>query len=281
MTHARAGKRLLLTRRGRLARAALVLSVGVFGTVALLGSGDGPADAVDGPAVVSTSAAVSSEAISVPKAVVGFGDSVPSGAGCHCTNFVSAYAKRLAGGTTVTNYAEGGSTSADALGRLRESGVAAKVRNASTVLIMTGANDFVDPFSDVTDGADPDDSYAPTAKQVRTNVTAEIKQIHQLNPRVHVVVLDYWAAMEDGAVAQKNYDAAERRAATLATTYLNDALAAAAKAADATYVSTLTAFKGKDGRTDPTPLLESDGDHPNAAGHKKIADAITAALPRG
>jgi acyl-CoA thioesterase-1 len=206
---------------------------------------------------------------------------VPSGAACHCTNFVSAYAKKLPGKATVANFAEGGSTSSDALARLDEPAVASKVRKATTVLIMTGANDFVDSFVDVTDGADPDDSYGSVAKRVRLNVTAEVKQIHKLNPDAHVVVLDYWAAMQDGAVAEREYDADERRAATQATDYLNDALAAAAKATGATYVSTLRAFKGADGKSDPTPLLESDGDHPNAAGHKVIADAISAVLPRG
>jgi lysophospholipase L1-like esterase len=230
---------------------------------------------------VATSADVSADAAASPRAVVSFGDSVPSGAACHCTNFVSVYARQLPGKATVANYAEGGSTSADALARLDESKVTAQVRKATTVLIMTGANDFVDSFVDVTDGADPDDSFGPVAKQVRTNVMAEVKQIHKLNPAAHIVVLDYWAAMEDGAVAQRNYDAAERRAAAQATDYLNDALAAAAKATDATFISTMRAFKGADGKTDPTPLLESDGDHPNAAGHKAIADAISAVLPRG
>jgi len=283
MTHARAREQLRLTRRGRLARTASVFSVGALATVSLLGAGDDRAGAAQDASPLTDSVASTAALSTGPahKAVVSFGDSVPSGAVCHCTNFVDVYAKKLPGKATVTNYAEGGTTSADARDRLSESGVAAKVRQATTVLVMTGANDFVDAFADVTDGADPESSYGPVAKQVRRAVTTAVTQIHRLNPKAHVVVLDYWAAMEDGAAARRDYNGAEQRAAAEATDYLNDALAAAAKASDATFVSTMTAFKGVKGTTDPTPLLASDGDHPNAAGHQAIADAISAVLPRG
>ena len=42
-----------------------------------------------------------------------------------------------------------------------------------------------------------------------------------------------------------------------------------------------SAFKGDDRDQDPTALLAPDGDHPNAAGHQAIADALYAALPSG
>ncbi|HVE25127.1 MAG TPA: hypothetical protein VNC22_06985, partial [Sporichthya sp.] len=91
MTHARADRRLRLTRRGHLVRTALVFGAGMALTLSLLGAGDDPAGAVPESRRVLDAAAGAPAA--ARRTVVGFGDSVPSGAACHCTNFVSAYAK--------------------------------------------------------------------------------------------------------------------------------------------------------------------------------------------
>jgi lysophospholipase L1-like esterase len=40
------------------------------------------------------------------------------------------------------------------------------------------------------------------------------------------------------------------------------------------YVDLRAIFKGPDYDSDETPYLASDGDHPNAAGHQKIAAAV-------
>jgi lysophospholipase L1-like esterase len=40
------------------------------------------------------------------------------------------------------------------------------------------------------------------------------------------------------------------------------------------YVDLRAAFKGPDYHEDETQYLASDGDHPNAAGHQKIAVAV-------
>jgi lysophospholipase L1-like esterase len=217
--------------------------------------------------------------------VVGFGNSVPSGTACSCQNFVSAYAAMVAAGTnakaTVDNDAVGGSTSADVVNQLATATVQAQVRSANTVLIMTGANDFNDAFDQVSLGAPAGETYAPIATAVQDNVTTVVEKIHTLNAGAHVVVLDYWAAMEDGAVAAKDYDAPTMAAAVASTTSVNQALAVAAKATGAMYVSTYTAFKGPNGTNDPTALLAADGDHPDAAGHQLIAKTIYAALPNG
>jgi lysophospholipase L1-like esterase len=210
---------------------------------------------------------------------------VPSGTACNCTNFVSAYAAMVGAGTntkpTVDNDAVSGSTSADLVNQLTKSSIQAHVRSASTVLIMTGANDFNDAFDQVSLGAPADATYGPVATAVQDNVATIIDKIHALNGGAHVVILDYWAAMEDGAVAARDYDATAMAASLASTTYVNDALAAAAKANKAIYVSTLTAFKGPNGTNDDTALLAPDGDHPDAAGHQLIARTIYAVLPNG
>jgi lysophospholipase L1-like esterase len=135
----------------------------------------------------------------------------------------------------------------------------------------TGANDFNDAFDQVSLGAPAEETYASVATAVEDNVTTTVQKIHSLNASAHVMVLDYWAAMEDGAVAAEDYDVATTAAAIASTTYLNDSLAVAAKATGAVYISTYTAFKGPPGTRDPTALLVADGDHPNAAGHQLIA----------
>jgi lysophospholipase L1-like esterase len=217
--------------------------------------------------------------------VVGLGNSVPSGTACSCENFVSAYAAMVAAGTntkvTVDNDAVSGSTSADVVDQLSMSAVQAQVNSATTVLIMTGANDFNDAFNQVSLGASAAETYAPVATAVQENVTTIVEKIHALNAGAHVVVLDYWAAMEDGAIAARDYDAATMAASIASTTYVNDALAVAAKATGAIYVSTYAEFKGPTGTNDPTALLAADGDHPDAAGHQLIARTIYAALPTG
>lgn len=217
--------------------------------------------------------------------VVGFGNSVPSGTACGCVNFVSAYAQMVAAGTgtkaTVDNDSVPGSTSADVVNQLSRATVQANVKAATMVLLMTGANDFNDAFDQVSLGAPAADTYVPVAAAVQENVTTIVEEIHSINPAAHVVVLDYWAAMEDGAVAARDYDATAMAASTACTTYVNQALAVAAKATDATYLSTYTAFKGPAGTVDPTALLAADGDHPDAAGHQLIARTIYAAFPTG
>lgn len=217
--------------------------------------------------------------------VVAFGDSVPYASHCGCPGFVGDYAM-LAGNDvgltpTVHNFSRPGSLSEDVLDQLQHRRVRRAVQTATTVLIMTGANDFTAPFNEVRDGASEVDDYPPTAARVQTNVTTAIQQVQRLNPQAHIVVLDYWAAMKDGAVARREYSPAAQQAAQDATDAVNQALAAAVAATHVTYVSTLVAFKGPDGGADPTDLLAPDGDHPDAAGHQVIAQALIDALPQG
>ncbi|HEY4410196.1 MAG TPA: SGNH/GDSL hydrolase family protein [Acidimicrobiia bacterium] len=284
------------------------LSVLVAGNLALLAACGGSGNKAATPASTTTStaaaptttttasrtAAAASSATTGPArtvattkdpVVVGLGNSVPSGAVCKCESFVSAYADMVAAGTntkaTVDNDAVSGSTSADVVNLLTKAAVQSHLRSATTVLIMTGANDFNDSFDQVSLGSPANLAYPPVATAVQDNVTAVIQQIHSLNPAAHVVILDYWAAMEDGAVAAKDYDPPTMAASVACTDAVNQALAVAAKATNALYVSTYTAFKGADGKADPTSLLAADGDHPDAAGHELIARTVYGVLPTG
>jgi len=155
----------------------------------------------------------------------------------------------------------------------------AALRKATTVLIYTGADDFKSSFHAVSRGKSAKKNYKPVEHSVESNVEKMIKLAHSLQPAAHVVVLDYWGAMEDGKVAKKDYSKAQLKAADEATDYLNRGLKAAARAEHATYVSTYTLFKGKNGAKDPTKYLASDGNHPNATGMYAITAALVRALP--
>jgi len=146
---------------------------------------------------------------------------------------------------------------------------------------MTGANDYDDAFDEASIGIDPAQVYPPVATVVQDNVTNAVGKIKKLNSKAHVVVLDYWAAEEDGAVARSQYDATTMAASLACTDSVNNALTLAAKASGAKYISTLTAFKGPKGTNDDTDLLGADGDHPDATGHEVIARAIWAIYPKG
>jgi lysophospholipase L1-like esterase len=67
------------------------------------------------------------------------------------------------------------------------------------------------------------------------------------------------------------------------TAQVNALIERTAVATASEYVDLATAFKGPDHSYDETHYLAPDGDHPNAAGHQRIADAVvtvvTAAVP--
>ncbi|HEY3603448.1 MAG TPA: GDSL-type esterase/lipase family protein [Sporichthyaceae bacterium] len=218
--------------------------------------------------------------------VVALGDSVPAGSVCGCRNFVATYGDLLSRGAAhkaaVTNFAEGGAETEDVLEQVRKPAVRDALTNATTVLLMIGANDFYRPFKHVRRGASAATEYRAAARQVRTNVEQTIRQIRLLHDGpVNIVVLGYWNVVEDGKVARQDYGTAGVKAAESATGWANRALRGAARTGHALYVSTYAAFKGADGSKDPTALLASDGDHPNAAGHRLLARTVYGPLPKG
>jgi lysophospholipase L1-like esterase len=218
--------------------------------------------------------------------VVALGDSVPAGSACHCRNFVSSYGDLLARWAghpvAVTNFARGGAQTADVLRQLRQPAVRHAVHNATTVVLMVGANDFYRPFKRVRDGANKSTVYRAAARRVQQNVEQTIRQIRALHDGpVTVVVLGYWNVVKDGKVGRRDYGAAGVRAAKSATGWANGALKVAARTEHAVYVPTYRAFKGANGHRDPTRLLAPDGNHPNAAGHRLLARTLDVALPKG
>jgi lysophospholipase L1-like esterase len=144
------------------------------------------------------------------------------------------------------------------------------------VVIMTGANDYTSAFDAVSNGASTS-RYNAVAQQVTANVTAAVKRIRYINPKADIVIVDYWAAMEDGKVAQQNYNSATLWAAWKATQSVDGALWAVAQSLNTDWISTYQLFH--DAVSDVTSLLLSDGNHPDAAGTSLIAGALNAILP--
>jgi lysophospholipase L1-like esterase len=216
-----------------------------------------------GPAAAATSAPV----------VVGFGDSVPAGAHCGCTNFIQQLATDLGG--TAKNMAVSGSTSLNLVHLMQTARAWNAVKSATVVVIMTGANDYVSAFNAVSKGASSS-RYNSVANQVRSNVTNVVNRIRYINPKADVVIVDYWAAMEDGQVAQKNYNKTTQRAALKATESVDGALWSVAGSLHTDWLSTYHVFH--DAVSDVTSLLSSDGDHPDAAGTSLIAGALSRLL---
>jgi acyl-CoA thioesterase-1 len=216
----------------------------------------GPHPAVAGPHPVEAG----------PHTVVTFGDSVPAGTSCGCDPFPALYARQQH--TTDVNLSSPGSTSADFLAQIPSSRDV--LSSTAEVVVMTGAND-------IADDVDQPSQYADVAAAVESNVAAAISAIEQIH-RMPVIVLGYWNVVLDGQVAAEQYGPDGVRRSTAATAEVNAALQSAASQSGATYISTEKAFHGQDGNHDPTDLLSSDGDHPNAAGHAAIA-ALLPSVP--
>jgi len=235
----------------------------------------------------SSSAAPASPSISTAH-LVAIGDSVTAGTNCNCTAFPNLYAKELAArygiAAYVRNDGQGGETSADVLDDLRgDDAEQADIARADIVVVTIGANDFGSQYGAVSSGTcgggDDLSCVDDDLGRLQDNLTAIVRQIHRLRAGAPTAVLltGYWNVFEDGDVARRamtKQGLAESDTLSRAT---NQVIARVAGDQQATYVDLYAAFKGADGGDDPTQLLADDGDHPNAAGHRLIAQALTEA----
>jgi lysophospholipase L1-like esterase len=252
----------------------------------LLGCSSGGPSAVDStpsPTVGSTpSPAVGSTPPGETWSLVALGDSVPSGSNCDCTPYPQLSASSLTRGGTrqvvVSNDAVGGYTTADVLTQLRtDAAVASDVAGADVVEIEIGAND-------VSYGGPCGTSvscYQPMIRTTERNLAEIVTQVQQLaNSRpVLVVLLDYWNVWLGGRYADAK-GSAYVAAGVAVTDQINTAVKGTAGRTGAAYVDLRAAFKGPGYAADETRYLASDGDHPNAAGHRLIAAAVVDVMSR-
>ena len=82
------------------------------------------------------------------------------------------------------------------------------------------------------------------------------------------------------ALIRNLLEARDFDAAAKVTDDVNDVIKSTAAKSGSGYVDLRAAFKGPDYSYDETHYLASDGDHPNAAGHRQIAAAAEAVIAK-
>ena len=213
-------------------------------------------------------------------AIAALGDSVPHGSACRCTPYPELTGDDIAAAAghrvDASNEAVPGAVSGDVLAQLEnDSKVIRHVEDSQAVLVEVGANDVAHSSVCGNDVA----CYDAKVPQLETNLDAIVARIHELTAghSVAIVLLDYWSVWLGGDYATAE-GSAYVDAASAVTTTVNDAIRSTAGSSGSIYVDLRTAFRGPDDTWDETHLLASDGDHPNAAGHERIAEALEQAV---
>ena len=208
--------------------------------------------------------------------IVGLGDSVTAASACACTGFIDLYGEQLHATTNVAtvthNLGVPGQTSAGLLATLRYDPTArAAVAGGDIVVVTIGANDF----DYATDTCGDTSCYASALMALRTNMSAILSTIQTLRSgrSTLVLVTDYWEIWKDGAVG-KSLGAQYMTVGDTLTQSVNSVIGQASSDAGARFVDLYVPFHGPQGTDDDTALLAADGDHPSAAGHAVIADAL-------
>jgi lysophospholipase L1-like esterase len=208
--------------------------------------------------------------------VVALGDSVPAGSACDCTPYPQLSASDLSvpglREVSADNRAVGGYTTTDVIRQLTQNHeVIEAVKQSDAVELEVGANDIA--YS--TKCGTTVDCYTPGIPELEQNLRAIVQQVDELTAGrpMLVVLLDYWSVWLGGQYAQAKGQAYVDAAATV-TGEVNAAIKTVAGQTKSGYVDLRAAFKGPDYSYDETHYLASDGDHPNAEGHQKIASAL-------
>ncbi len=213
--------------------------------------------------------------------VVALGDSVPRGTNCDCEPYpgltAATFATRTEHAVGANNDSVAGATTSSVLKQLANRDVTRHLRAAHVVEIEIGANDVAYSKSCGTKTA----CYAPRVPTVEKNLAAIVGRVQKLTSRHHalIVLLDYWSVWLGGKYAAAKGNAYVAAAEEM-TDQVNMVIKSTASATGSAYVDLRAAFKGPDYTYDETHYLSNDGDHPNEAGHKRIATATEAVVEK-
>ncbi len=217
--------------------------------------------------------------------VVGLGDSVMSGSHCDCSGVTAQYAAALASrdhrNVRDVNLGVDGDTTNTLQERLDTNAVTRDdLREADLVLVIEGANDLSPQLESWRVGDCEESCFLPAVDAMGKRLTTALATVRELVPaQAQLIVAGYWNVFPDGEAARAEGGQAEIDWSREITRAANIAIDQAAIPQHATYVDLTSSFLA-DGSRDPTPLLASDGDHPNAAGeHAIVTDLLRVTRP--
>lgn len=209
--------------------------------------------------------------------LVALGDSVPAGSACGCRPFPAQAARALGPRAVARNLAHGGLTSRGLLAQLSDPRTRAELARARAVTVTVGANDFDESRADDARCADPQACFAEGLDDLEQTIGRVLGRLGAVvRPGTAVLVTGYWNVFRDGRVGADHGPGYVAASAAL-TRQVNARLATAADTAGASYVDLYGPFAGSG---NVTRLLARDGDHPNARGHRLIADQLVPLLER-
>lgn len=210
-----------------------------------------------------------------------------AGTHCGCTGIVARYAAREQRKHHATirpvNLGSNGATTSSLRKELRSPTVLARVRKARVVMVIVGANDLLPQLRQWQSGSCPASCYGPAVDAMAGRLGTVLATIQQARAGRadpgEVLVIDYWNVFQDGHQTVNAQGHAMVAWGRKVSRLANASICAQSTTYGDRCVDLYRAFFRRNG--DPTHLLATDGDHPNAAGVDVIVRRLVAATPKG